>query len=52
VPVGNADKVSAVIEANYKGEYNVVSNPEFLREGVAVDDFMKPDTVVMGTRSE
>jgi len=52
VPVGTTDAVSVAISKNYKGEYDVVSNPEFLREGVAVDDFMKPDRVVVGTRSE
>ena len=52
VSVGTADKVSAAIAKNYKGAYDVVSNPEFLREGVAVDDFMKPDRVVVGTKSE
>ena len=52
VPLGTAGNVKAAIAVNYKGEYDVVSNPEFLREGVAVDDFMKPDRVVVGTRSE
>jgi UDPglucose 6-dehydrogenase len=48
VPVGTADRVREVIARNARGEFDVVSNPEFLREGVAVDDFMKPERVVIG----
>lgn len=53
VPVGTAEKVEKIISKNLDHKYfDVVSNPEFLREGVAVEDFLKPDRVVIGSESE
>ena len=52
VPVGTAEKVTAAIATHASVDFDVVSNPEFLREGYAVDDFLKPDRVVIGVGSD
>jgi UDPglucose 6-dehydrogenase len=52
VPVGTAEQVHAAVAKNATVEYDIVSNPEFLREGFAVDDFLKPDRVVIGSSSD
>lgn len=52
VPVGTAAKVKEIVSKNTKHEFDVVSNPEFLKEGAAIDDFMRPERVVIGADSE
>ncbi|MBL8993908.1 MAG: UDP-glucose/GDP-mannose dehydrogenase family protein [Spirochaetia bacterium] len=52
VPVGTAEKVRAAVAKFAKTDFDVVSNPEFLKEGAAIDDFMRPDRVVIGVASE
>lgn len=52
VPVGTAEKVKKIIKANTKHDFDIVSNPEFLKQGAAVEDFLKPDRIVLGTESK
>ena len=51
VPVGTAEKVETIIKKYYSGDFDVVSNPEFLKQGAAVEDFLKPDRIVIGSNS-
>jgi UDPglucose 6-dehydrogenase len=52
VPVGTAEKLQEKLSVNAKADFDIVSNPEFLREGLAIQDFMNPDRIVIGTQSE
>lgn len=52
VPVGTAERVTNIIKKHTDCEFDVVSNPEFLKQGAAVDDFLKPDRVVIGSNSQ
>ena len=52
VPVGTAEKVRNQISRNYNGNFDIVSNPEFLKEGVAVNDFMNPERIIIGSSSD
>lgn len=51
VPVGTGQQVKKIIQEHYKGDFDIASNPEFLREGHAVEDFLKPDRIIIGTES-
>jgi len=52
VPIGTGDRVRSIIEQYYNGEFEVASNPEFLREGTALSDFMRPDRIVVGLENQ
>lgn len=51
VPVGTGQQVKKIIQEHYKGDFDIASNPEFLREGHAVEDFLNPDRIVIGTET-